>query len=113
MPSGDRHRMLVLTDSETATGYRLAGVEVRETEAGSATDELEAIIESDGYGLVAVDQGLIEDPVEAMARIMRDRDLPILLPIPSLGAAFDEDSDATSYMKELVRSAIGFDIKLE
>lgn len=113
MPDGAMHRMLVLTDSETATGYRLAGVEVREASPEDATDALEEVIATDAYGLVAVDRGLIDDPVAAMERVMRDRDLPILLPVPSLGAAFSEGSDATSYMKELVRSAIGFDIKLE
>ena len=106
-------KMLVLTDNETATGFRLAGVEVRETNAEQAQDELETIIQNEDYGLVAVDEGLIGDPVGATARIMRGRNLPVILPMPSLGAAFDEESDAKEYMGNLVRSAIGFDIKLE
>ena len=106
-------KMLVLTDSETATGFRLAGVEVREASEENALSELEAIIESEAYGLVAVDEGLIHDPVRATERSMRGRELPVILPMPSLGAAFGESSDATDYMKDLVRSAIGFDIKLE
>jgi len=107
-------KMLILTDSETATGFRLAGVEVRETNEEKALEELEAIIESADYGLVAVDEGLIDDPIKATARAMRGRDLPVILPMPSLGAAFGEDSgDATEYMKDLVRSAIGFDIKID
>lgn len=106
-------RMLVLTDSETATGFRLAGVEVREASAETALGELEAAIASEAYGLVAVDEGLISDPVRATERSMRGRELPVILPMPSLGAAFGESGDATAYMKELVRSAIGFDIKLE
>ena len=106
-------RVIVLTDAETATGYRLAGVEVREADPDTAQDALEALIESDQYGLVVVDEGLVADPVESTARIMRERDLPVLLPVPSLSAAFGEDADATAYMKELVRSAIGFDIKLD
>lgn len=106
-------KMLVLTDNETATGFRLAGVEVRETNSDNAQSELESIIQSDDYGLVAVDEGLIGDPVASTARIMRGRNLPVILPMPSLGAAFDEDGDAVEYMSNLVRSAIGFDIKLE
>jgi V/A-type H+-transporting ATPase subunit F len=105
--------MLVLTDSETATGFRLAGIEVREANAETALGELEAIIESEDYGLVAVDESLIPDPVRASERAMRGRELPVILAMPSLGAAFGEGDDATAYMKELVRSAIGFDIKLE
>jgi V/A-type H+/Na+-transporting ATPase subunit F len=106
-------RMIVLTDSETATGFRLAGVEVRETDADGAQRALEDLIESDGYGLVAVDEALIADPNRSSARVMRGRELPVLLSMPSLGAAFDEGADATDYMKQLVRSAIGFDVKLE
>ncbi len=106
-------KMLVLTDPETAIGYRLAGVEVRESVPEEAQAALEQVIESDSYGLVVVDEGLISDPARASQRAMRGRDLPVILSVPSLGAAFGDESDATAYMKELVRSAIGFDIKLE
>lgn len=105
-------KMLILTDGETATGFRLAGVEVFETDAEKAVSELQAIIESGDYGLVAVDEGLIADPIKVTERVMRGRDLPVILPMPSLGATFSESADATEYMKNLVRSAIGFDIKL-
>jgi V/A-type H+-transporting ATPase subunit F len=105
--------MLVLTDPETANGFRLAGVEVRETDHEHATQDLDDIIASEEYGLVVVDEGLIADPLRASVRAMRGRDLPVLLPMPSLGAAFGESDDAVAYMKDLVRSAIGFDIKLE
>ncbi|MEX2541582.1 MAG: V-type ATP synthase subunit F [Trueperaceae bacterium] len=107
------HKVIILTDSETATGYRLAGVEVREADKEGADRALESLIESEEYGLVVVDEGLVADPVTSTARIMRGRDLPVILPVPSLSAAFGEGDDATEYMKDLVRNAIGFDIKLE
>ena len=106
-------KMLVLTDGETATGFRLAGVAVRESNSQNAQKTLESIIVSDEYGLVVIDQGLIADPNKATERIMRGRNLPVLLSMPSLGVAFEESDDAGEYMKALVRSAIGFDIKLE
>ena len=106
-------RMVVLTDSETASGFRIAGVEVREADAETAISELVALIGSDDIGLIAVDEGLVPDPVRATERAMRGRNLPVLLTIPSLGAAFGGGADPLQYMKDLVRSAIGFDIKLE
>ncbi len=106
-------KLIVLTDAETAIGYRLAGVAVRETQPDSAVHDLEELINADEYGLVVVDEGLVADPVRATERAMRGRDLPVLLSVPSLGAAFSDSDDAVAYMKELVRSAIGFDIKLE
>lgn len=105
--------MVILTDSETATGYRLAGVEVREAVSDEASGVLDELIESGDYGLVVVDEGLVPNPVEASERSMRGRELPVILPVPSLSASFGEGDDATEYMKELVRNAIGFDIKLE
>ncbi|HKI55999.1 MAG TPA: V-type ATP synthase subunit F [Trueperaceae bacterium] len=106
-------KMVVLTDSETAVGFRLAGVEVREVAADEAKDVLEELIAADDYGLLVVDEGLIPDPIAASERAMRGRELPVVLPLPSLGQAFGEEDDAVSYMKSLVRNAIGFDIKLE
>lgn len=107
------HKVVVLTDSETATGYRLAGVEVREADAETAARVLDELIVSGEYGLVVVDEGLVPDPIRASERSMRGRELPVILPVPGLSAAFDESEDAVDYMKQLVRSAIGFDIKLE
>ena len=106
-------RMMVLTDSETAAGFRLAGVEVTESDPDNAQGALEEIITSDDYGLVVIDESLIDDPNRSAERIMRGRDLPVLLSMPSLGAAFGESDDAMQYMQELVRSAIGFDVKME
>jgi len=37
----------------------------------------------------------------------------VLLSMPSLGATFTAESDAMTYMKRLVRSTIGFDVKLD
>jgi V/A-type H+-transporting ATPase subunit F len=109
-----QHKVIVLTDSETATGYRLAGVEVRVTEPAHAQAALDELIHSGDYGLLVVDEGVVPDPIRASERSMRGRELPVILPVPSLAAAFGEGSaDALDYMKDLVRSAIGFDIKLE
>ncbi|WP_102126417.1 V-type ATP synthase subunit F [Deinococcus planocerae] len=106
-------RVAVLADAETATGYRLAGAEVVEATPENAVRELERVIVEGRYGLVAVDTGLIPDPATATARVMRGRDLPILLPIPSLKDAFSTETvDAKAYMGKLVRETIGFDIKL-
>ncbi|GAA5513204.1 V-type ATP synthase subunit F [Deinococcus carri] len=111
--TGNTQRVVVLSDAETATGYRLAGAEVIEAAPESAVAELERAIQSDQYGLIAVDTGLIPDPMTATQRVMRGRDLPILLPIPSLRDAFATDTvDAKAYMGKLVRDTIGFDIKL-
>ncbi|WP_425148036.1 V-type ATP synthase subunit F [Deinococcus sp.] len=107
------HKVVVLTDSESATGFRLAGSEVVDSTREGAVAALEKLITQGDYGLIAVDQSLIPDPAKAAERAMRGRDLPILLPIPSLQDAFSPNTvDAKAYMGKLVRDTIGFDIKL-
>lgn len=106
------YKMAVLTDSETATGFRLAGVEVIEARKDTAISTLETAIKTGTYGLIAVDESIIADPAKSLERQMRGRDLPVLLTMPSLAVAFSDSVDAKAYMRELVRSTIGFDIKL-
>src|SRR5690625_1886227 len=96
-------KLVILTDVDAAAGYRVAGVEVREAEPETALAVLEELIESGEYGLVAVDEGLLSDPVKDSERAMRGRDLPVLLSIPSMAAAFSDSDDVTAYMSELVR----------
>lgn len=105
-------RIAVIADPETASGFRLAGLEA----FGALTSEeararLEEAVQKGVYALVAVDQALLPDPERAVERLMRGRDLPVLLPIAGLKEAF-QNPDVEAYMRELVRRTIGFDIKL-
>ena len=105
-------RMAVSADPETAQGFRLAGLEgYGASSAEEAQSLLETLVERGGYALVAVDEALLSDPERAVERLMRGRDLPVLLPIAGLKEAF-QGHDVEGYMRELVRKTIGFDIKL-
>ncbi len=108
-------KIAVLTDPDTATGFRMAGLEVAVAHtAEEAVQVLTGLIEQDAYALVAVDEALLPDPHKAVARVMRGRDLPVLLPFPSLRFAFGEaeGDEVEAYMRRLVRETIGYEIKL-
>ncbi len=102
----------VLTDAETASGYRIAGLEAVVSTATEVTKQLTALIQSDQYALIAVDASLLEDPNKAVERVMRGRSAPVLLSLPNLLDAFSGGGDAKAYMRQLVRETVGFDIKL-
>lgn len=105
-------RMAVIADPETAQGFRLAGLEgYGASSPEEAQSLLETLVERGGCALVAVDEALLPDPERAVERLMRGRDLPVLLPIAGLKEAF-QGHDVEGYMRELVRKTIGFDIKL-
>ncbi|MCL5965537.1 MAG: V-type ATP synthase subunit F [Deinococcus sp.] len=104
--------MAVLTDPETASGYRLAGLEAHSSTPQEAGAKLASLVASNAYALIAVDEGLLADPYKAVEKIMRGRQVPVLVTVPELLSAFSGGQDATAYMKRLVRETIGFDIKL-
>jgi V/A-type H+-transporting ATPase subunit F len=104
------YNIAVITDSETATGFRLAGVEVRE--ATTPQEALEAIrhYTSSGYGLLAVNEDLLRGTEDARGRLLRGRDLPIIVPLPPARAKLESGE---AYISRLVKEHIGFAVKLK
>jgi len=103
------YRMAVITDPETATGFRLAGVEVREaTTPPEALEHLRQLIALD-YGLAAVNEALLVGLDEDLARAMRGREVPIIVPFPAPAAKLESGED---YIARLVKEHIGFYVKL-
>lgn len=99
----------MITDSETATGFRLAGVEVHEAASpAEALAHLRQLVAL-GYGLAAVNEALLRGAEEELARLMRGRDLPILVPFPAPSAQVESGED---YIARLVKEHIGFYVKL-
>ncbi len=104
------YKVAVITDSETATGFRLAGVEVRE--AGTPAEALDLIRQyaAAGYGLLAVNEDLLQGTDDARARLLRGRDLPIIVPVPPARAKLESGE---AYIARLVKEHIGFYVKLK
>lgn len=107
-------KIAVLTDAESAAGYRLAGLHVT-----VAADEAEArkvlaqMIQEGDYVLIGVSEALLPDPYQAVRREMHGRDLPVLLTTTSpLSAVKGGEGDAEAFMRRLILSTIGHDIKL-
>lgn len=99
----------VIADPESATGFRLAGADVREaTSPQAALEHLRHFAQQD-YGLVAVIESLLVGTDDERYRLMRGRDLPIILPIPAPQA---EIESGEAYVARLVKEHIGFYVKL-
>jgi len=105
-------KVAVLTGPESAPGYRLAGLEVEVArDPAAAKEALVRLIQSEDYALVAVDQGLLPDPGQAVKKERRDRALPVLLGVPSSKAALAGE-DAAEYMRRLIKDTMGYEIKI-
>ncbi|MDR5683440.1 MAG: V-type ATP synthase subunit F [Armatimonadota bacterium] len=103
-------RIAILTDPETATGFRLAGVEVFEADTPQAALEILRSLMSGDYGLVAVNEALLAGTEDERARLMRGRDMPILVPFPAPKAQLESGEE---YIARLVKENIGFYVKLK
>jgi V/A-type H+-transporting ATPase subunit F len=103
------YKFIVVTDPDSAPGFRLAGVEVLEA---SGLDEAKKIIPTliykDDTGIIAVSEdfmaALDEKLLERIAKTYR----PIIIPIPSRIKGLDR----TSYIERLLQRAIGYNIVL-
>jgi V/A-type H+-transporting ATPase subunit F len=106
-------KIAVLTDPESAAGYRLAGLEPAvAVDSKEAAGVLARLIQDGSYALIAVSGGLLPDPYQAVRREMRGRHLPVLLTIPSLVSALTEEGeDAEKYIRRLIIETMGYDIK--
>jgi len=99
----------VITDSESATGFRLAGAEVREASTPQeALEHLRHFAALD-YGLVAINEALLEGTETERARLLRGRDLPIVVPFPAPQAHIESGE---AYIARLVKEHIGFYVRL-
>jgi V/A-type H+-transporting ATPase subunit F len=107
-------KIAILTDPESAAGYRLAGLEVAVAlDAKEAEEVLSRLIEEDTYALIGVSDALLRDPYQTVSREMRARHLPVLLATPSLATTLAEGGqDAERYVRRLIIDTMGYEIKV-
>ena len=107
-------KVAILTDAESAPGYRLAGVDVAvAADATEARTVLVRMIQEGDATLIGVSEALLPDPYQVVRREMHGRDLPVLLAIPSpLSAGMERGEEAVAFMRRLILSTMGYEIKL-
>jgi V/A-type H+-transporting ATPase subunit F len=107
-------KIAVITDSESAAGYKLAGLEaVVANDSAEAAKILAQLIDEGDFAAIAVNVELLPDPYAAVKREMRGRDLPVLLSAPSFRSAMAEDGkNAEEYMRRLIVETMGYEIKI-
>lgn len=107
-------KIAVITDSESAVGYQLAGLEaVVANDAAEAAKILVRLIREGEFAVIAVNVELLSDPYASAKREMRGRDLPVLLSAPSFASATaEEGKNAEEYMRRLIVETMGYEIKI-
>ena len=101
------YRFLVVTDPESADGYRLAGVDVIEAKGPEeARAILPDLLYRDDTGIVAVNEEFMAGLDAKLLGKMERSHRPIVIPIPS-GA---RKGGGPGYVEALLRRAIGYNI---
>jgi V/A-type H+-transporting ATPase subunit F len=101
------YKFVVVTDPESAPGFRLAGVDVLEA---AGLDEAKKIIPpliyKDDTGIIAISEDLMAGLDEKLLERINKTYRPIIIPIPSRIKGLDR----TSYIERLLQRAIGYNI---
>ena len=103
-------KFVIVTDSDRATGFRLAGAEVYAMQnAEEAKQTIPILLHKDDIGIVAVNEeyilGLDEKLMDRIEKMHR----PLIIPIP----AKTKEIDRRTYIERLLRKAIGCNIVLK
>jgi V/A-type H+-transporting ATPase subunit F len=106
------YKVVVLTDPDTAYGFRLAGVDVYEADdPAEARQQINRLLEDENTGILAVNEGFlasIDDRVRARIEATY-RPIVVSLPVKEkLGAV----GERRAFLARLVHRAVGFDVTL-
>jgi len=106
------YKLVVLTDSDTGDGFRLAGVDVITVEGpDEARKRLNELIDDDSSGIVAVNEAFMAEIDERTQQKINSTYRPIVITLP-IREKLHTDEDHRAYLSRLIRRAIGFDITL-
>jgi len=105
-------RISVIGDFDTVVGFRLAGVKdgyVVETPE-EALQRLREVVKEEDVGLVIITERLVDKIRAEVDRLLENRSFPLLVEIPDKAGPIEKKVDP---LKELVRRAVGVEIKIE
>jgi vacuolar-type H+-ATPase subunit F/Vma7 len=105
-------RVVVLSRAPSAAGFALAGLQPVEAQNGEeATLRMSALLSDAGLGIVLVESSLYEALDDEVRRRVSSHVLPLVIPFP--GPAWVEHAAASdAYVVELLRQAIGYQVRL-
>jgi len=106
------YKLVVLTDSDTADGFRLAGVDVEVADSPDmARKRLNALIDEESSGIIAVNERMMAHIDERTQKKIDSIYRPIVISLP-IREKLEMGEDHRAYLSRLIRRAIGFDITL-
>lgn len=107
------YKVVVVTDPSTASGFRLAGVDVYEIEdLEAAKKEINRLLDDDKTGILAVNEEFLAEIDERVKERIEATYRPIVVSLPvkeKIGAV----GERKALLARLVHRAVGFDVTLK
>ncbi len=104
-------KVIIITNPELATGFRLAGVEVLPAKtAEEARDLLLSLLRREDISIVAINDDYLASLKEEERRQLWETYRPLVLGIPA--GVISPERRRTDYILELIRWAVGFEVAL-
>lgn len=105
--------LMVVTDPDTALGFRLAGVEVTEVAgADEAAERLLALLKSKGPGIVVYNEEYRSAFSEKSRTALEESIVPVFFAMPVARAGRTQETREV-YLARLLRRAIGYQLKIK
>ena len=107
------YKAIVITDPETADGFRLAGVDVVEVEdPEEAQERIAVLLDDESAGILAVNESFYDAIDEKTRERIDSIYRPIVIPLP-VKETVEMEGERRAYLARLIHRAIGFDITLK
>jgi V/A-type H+-transporting ATPase subunit F len=105
--------LLVITGQGSSLGFQTAGLETLEVDQKADLSGLLLGLQAEGrYGLIAVEEALLDKVSANAMKRLRKKGLPVIIPI-NLPVKWGEAEAGESPVVRLIRRAIGYQIKLK
>jgi vacuolar-type H+-ATPase subunit F/Vma7 len=105
-------KFTVITKGEWTAGFRLAGVDVLEAQdEKEARQILQPMLEKSEPTLIAIEEDLFPIDDKKIQKHLEEKPFPVILPLPKIQVQTKEEQE--KYVSELVRSCIGYYVKLK
>lgn len=106
------YKVVVLTDHDTADGFRLGGVDVRVADSEDGAHlALASLVDEETAGVVAVNEAWLVSIDDRLRRKIDSVYRPIIVGLP-IRETLKVSDDRGAQLARLIRRAIGFDITL-
>jgi vacuolar-type H+-ATPase subunit F/Vma7 len=108
-------KILAIVEREVSRGFRFSGVDIKVAESSEHAKKL--LLETMGkkdYGIVIIDEGYLKSFDEPTKKMIEDSSSPLIVPVPlEMKWHKNNKKREDSYVREMIRRAIGYRIKIK